>query len=107
MPERGSGGLVWSLSLLFRGILAALRQKLHLSTCPNLASQLCQHSIRPGADGRQSRADQDAQLPTKCRGRAPLFQIPEWGAPYRLSEILGGASAISSRIPENLPSHGQ
>jgi hypothetical protein len=26
--------------LLIRGILAALRQKLHLSTCPNLASHL-------------------------------------------------------------------
>src|SRR3954447_20678693 len=40
MPVRGSGGLVSSWSLLIRGILAALRQKLHLSTCPNLASQL-------------------------------------------------------------------
>src|SRR3954467_4527921 len=40
MPVRGSGGLVSSWSLLIRGILAALRQKLHLSTCPNLASHL-------------------------------------------------------------------
>jgi hypothetical protein len=36
-------------SLLIRGILAALRQKLHLSTCPNLASHL---SGRRGAAGQ-------------------------------------------------------
>src|SRR3954470_8653892 len=40
MPVRGSGGLVSSWSLLIPGILAALRQKLHLATCPNLASHL-------------------------------------------------------------------
>jgi hypothetical protein len=40
MPVRGSGGLVSSWSLLISGILAALRQKLHLSTCPNFASHL-------------------------------------------------------------------
>jgi hypothetical protein len=35
--------LVSSSSLLIRGILAALRQKFHLSTCPNLASHLWAH----------------------------------------------------------------
>jgi hypothetical protein len=40
MPVRGSGGLVSSWSLLIRGILAALRQKLHLTTCPNFAGHL-------------------------------------------------------------------
>jgi hypothetical protein len=40
MPVHGSGVLVSSWSLLIRGILAALRQKLHLSTCPNLPSHL-------------------------------------------------------------------
>src|SRR4051812_28325825 len=46
MPVRGSGGLVSSWSLLIRGILAALRQKLHLSTCPNLASHLSEWVLR-------------------------------------------------------------
>jgi hypothetical protein len=32
--------LVWSSSLLIRGILAALRQNFHLSTRPNLADHL-------------------------------------------------------------------
>jgi len=40
MPVHVSGVLVSSWSLLIRGILAALRQKLHLSACPNLASHL-------------------------------------------------------------------
>jgi hypothetical protein len=30
-----------SFSLLIRGIIAALRQGFHLTTCPNLASHLC------------------------------------------------------------------
>jgi hypothetical protein len=38
--------LVSSSSLLIRGILAALRQKFHLSTCPNLASHLCARTWR-------------------------------------------------------------
>jgi len=35
-----SGVLVSSWSLLIRGILAALRQNFHLSTCPILAGHL-------------------------------------------------------------------
>jgi putative transposase len=34
--------------LLIRGILAALRQKLHLSVCPNLANHLSQHGDSHG-----------------------------------------------------------
>jgi hypothetical protein len=40
-PENVPGVLVASWSLLIRGILATLRQKSHLSTCPNLAGHLC------------------------------------------------------------------
>ena len=40
--RRRSGVLVLSCLLLIRGTLAALRQKLHLSHCPNVASHLCQ-----------------------------------------------------------------
>src|ERR1700756_3920825 len=41
MPVRGAGGLVCSSSLLIRGtILPAVRQKLHLSSCPDFRSQL-------------------------------------------------------------------
>jgi hypothetical protein len=36
----GSGAVVCSLSLLFAVIIAAIRQKLHLSRCPDLPSQL-------------------------------------------------------------------
>src|SRR3954452_13231744 len=41
MPNCASDVPVSPLSLLICGTLAAFRQKLHLSTCPNLASQLC------------------------------------------------------------------
>src|ERR1700704_6618789 len=57
MPARGSGGLVSSCSLLINGILAALRQKFHLSTCPNFAGHLYprDQSVPPHhADGAQS-----------------------------------------------------
>ncbi len=40
MPVSGSGASVSSWSLLVRGILAAFRQKLHLSNCPNLPGHL-------------------------------------------------------------------
>src|SRR3954451_14333140 len=40
MPNCASDVPVSPLSLLICGTLAAFRQKLHLSTCPNLASQL-------------------------------------------------------------------
>jgi len=41
MPGCASGGLVLPCySLLIRGIIAALRQKFHLSTCPNLPGHL-------------------------------------------------------------------
>src|ERR1035437_7845602 len=42
MPVCGSGAVVCSLSLLFAAIFAAFRQKLHLSTCSVLPSQLSQ-----------------------------------------------------------------
>jgi hypothetical protein len=35
------------LSLLIRGTLAALRQKFHLSTCPNLAGHLSRYPHQP------------------------------------------------------------
>ncbi len=39
--------LAWSFLLLIRGILAALRQKIHLTTCPNSPD----HRYRAGLAG--------------------------------------------------------
>jgi putative hemolysin len=44
--------LVLPLSLLIRGILAALRQIFHLSACPNLPGHLC---VPPNADTAAAR----------------------------------------------------
>jgi hypothetical protein len=41
----GSGVLVSSWYLLLRGILAALRQKFHLSTCPNFPGHLSNYNL--------------------------------------------------------------
>jgi hypothetical protein len=46
-PDRASGVLALRLSLLIRGILAALRQIFHLSACPNLPGHLSRPEPRP------------------------------------------------------------
>jgi len=40
--------LAWSFLLLIRGILAALRQKIHLTTCPNSPDHLLGRRADPG-----------------------------------------------------------
>jgi hypothetical protein len=88
MPVRGFGGLVSSWSFLIRGILAALRQKFHLSTCPNLAGHL-------------SRVDGPS-------GDDPLFtqfaEVPMYGArsAFDRADGVGRASAIRTLTPANI-----
>src|SRR5690349_9837371 len=45
MPGCDSGVSVSSCALLIRGILAAVRQKIHLSRCPNLPNHLLPASL--------------------------------------------------------------
>src|SRR5271166_5940589 len=76
MPVRGSGVLVLSWSLLIRGILAALRQKFHLSTCPNLAGHLF---LVVAVTHTPPREDADAvPFPVDLKGSIGLDDRPAW-----------------------------
>src|ERR1700738_2854398 len=59
MPVCGSGGVVCSWSLLFTAIIAVVRQKLHLSPCSNLRSQL----IRSWPESTKVNLETSAQHP--------------------------------------------
>jgi hypothetical protein len=94
--------LVSSWSLLIRGILAALRQKFHLSTCPNLASHLSypdpESEPQFEAEVRMFRAEH-----REPDAAADRHMVPG----VRGNELMDGAASAERLAANDLPSGAQ
>src|SRR5690349_11823198 len=93
MPGCDSGVSVSSCALLIRGILAAVRQKIHLSRCPNSPNHLSVSSHRQWVQGLLRRS---APAPASQRS-APLDPGSSAHAKrtaLRFNRTLGSAEVV-------------
>jgi hypothetical protein len=76
------------LSLLFAVIIAAIRQKLHLSRCPDLPSQLCRRSGRSFDTTTEFESNRDVSRGLKANGNsASAKSAPTIGKIHRIGSI--------------------